>query len=110
MHNRSLSKVIRLLTSRKERSITMTYESKTVSQRTRILFPIITTVIVGLVAPSSASLVGFLMFLEAMEDDEVVAVSIATRPDCLPEEILDMLSRLNAIKPVWKKNKKYRKQ
>lgn len=40
-------------------------------------------------------------FLEAMEDDEVVAVSIATRPDCLPEEILDMLSRLNAIKPVW---------
>ena len=40
-------------------------------------------------------------FLEAMEDDEVVAVSIATRPDCLPEEILDMLSRLNTIKPVW---------
>lgn len=40
-------------------------------------------------------------FLEAMEDEEVVAVSIATRPDCLPEEILDMLSRLNTIKPVW---------
>lgn len=40
-------------------------------------------------------------FLEAMDDDEVVAVSIATRPDCLPEEILDMLSRLNTIKPVW---------
>lgn len=40
-------------------------------------------------------------FLEAMEDDEVVAVSIATRPDCLPEEIMDMLSRLNTIKPVW---------
>ena len=40
-------------------------------------------------------------FLEAMEDDEVVAVSVATRPDCLPEEILDMLSRLNTIKPVW---------
>lgn len=40
-------------------------------------------------------------FLEAMEDDEVVAVSIATRPDCLQEKILNMLSRLNAIKPVW---------
>lgn len=40
-------------------------------------------------------------FMEAMEDEEVVAVSIATRPDCLPEEILDMLSRLNTIKPVW---------
>ena len=40
-------------------------------------------------------------FMEAMEDDEVVAVSIATRPDCLPEEIMDMLTRLNTIKPVW---------
>ncbi len=40
-------------------------------------------------------------FVEAMEDEEVVAISIATRPDCLQEEILDMLSRLNAIKPVW---------
>lgn len=40
-------------------------------------------------------------FVEAMEDEEVVAVSIATRPDCLQEEILDMLSRLNEIKPVW---------
>lgn len=55
-------KIIRLLTTRKERCITMHYESTTVSRRTRILFPIITTVIVGLVAPSSASLVGFLMF------------------------------------------------
>lgn len=40
-------------------------------------------------------------FLEAMEDEEVVAISIATRPDCLQEEILDMLSGLNTIKPVW---------
>lgn len=55
-------KIIRLLTTRKERCISMHYESTTVSRRTRILFPIITTVIVGLVAPSSASLVGFLMF------------------------------------------------
>lgn len=55
-------KIIRFLTTRKERCITMHYESTTASRRTRILFPIITTVIVGLVAPSSASLVGFLMF------------------------------------------------
>ncbi len=40
-------------------------------------------------------------FKQAIEDEEVVAVSIATRPDCLQEEILDMLSRLNTIKPVW---------
>lgn len=55
-------KVIRLVTTKKERCIRMQYESSSVSQRTRILFPIITTIIVGLVAPSSASLVGFLMF------------------------------------------------
>lgn len=40
-------------------------------------------------------------FLEALADDEVVALSIATRPDCLPEDILEMLKRLNRIKPVW---------
>ena len=40
-------------------------------------------------------------FLEALEDEEVVALSIATRPDCLPEDILAMLKRLNRIKPVW---------
>lgn len=40
-------------------------------------------------------------FWEAMEDEEVVALSIATRPDCLPDDILDMLARLNAVKPVW---------
>ncbi len=53
---------IKLVTTKKERCIRMSYESSSVSQRTRILFPIITTIIVGLVAPSSASLVGFLMF------------------------------------------------
>ena len=54
--------VIRLVTTKKERSIRMNYQPGTVSKRTRILFPILTTVIVGLIAPSSASLVGFLMF------------------------------------------------
>ena len=53
---------IKLVTTKKERCIRMSYESSSVSQRTRILFPIIVTIIVGLVAPSSASLVGFLMF------------------------------------------------
>ncbi|MBE5893474.1 MAG: sodium ion-translocating decarboxylase subunit beta [Lachnospiraceae bacterium] len=53
---------IKLVTTKKERCIRMAYESSSVSQRTRILFPIIVTIIVGLIAPSSASLVGFLMF------------------------------------------------
>lgn len=41
------------------------------------------------------------LFMEAMGDSEVKILSIATRPDCLQEDILDMLERLNRIKPVW---------
>ncbi len=54
--------VIRMLTTKKERMIRMPYEQTAVSQRTKILFPIIITVIAGLVAPESVALVGFLMF------------------------------------------------
>lgn len=54
--------VIKLLTTKKERRIRMKYEGKAVSKRTRILFPIVVTVIAGVVAPQSAVLVGFLMF------------------------------------------------
>lgn len=41
------------------------------------------------------------IFTEAMEDPEVVILSIATRPDCLEPEILDLLAELNQIKPIW---------
>ena len=54
--------IIRLLTTKAERRIRMPYEQKQVSKLTRILFPIIITVITGLIAPASVSLVGFLMF------------------------------------------------
>ncbi len=53
---------IKLITTKKERCISMPYDGKAVSKRKRILFPIFTTMFVGLVAPASASLVGFLMF------------------------------------------------
>ncbi len=54
--------VIKLLTSRKERLIRMPYVQKEVSKTTKILFPIIITIIAGLVSPKSVALVGFLMF------------------------------------------------
>ncbi|MFA7636694.1 MAG: sodium ion-translocating decarboxylase subunit beta, partial [Monoglobales bacterium] len=54
--------VIRMLTTKKERKIRMEYVQKNVSKTTRILFPIIITIITGVVAPASVSLVGFLMF------------------------------------------------
>ncbi|MBE6956753.1 MAG: sodium ion-translocating decarboxylase subunit beta [Ruminococcaceae bacterium] len=53
---------IKMVTTKKERAMRMPYSSGMVSRRTRILFPIIVTVIAGLVAPSSVALVGFLMF------------------------------------------------
>ena len=40
----------------------MPYEQKSVSKTTKILFPILTTIVAGVVAPASVSLVGFLMF------------------------------------------------
>ena len=54
--------VIKLLTTKKERMIRMPYQPKSVSKLTRILFPIIITLIAGIVAPSSLALIGFLMF------------------------------------------------
>lgn len=41
------------------------------------------------------------LFFEAAEHPDIVAISIATRPDCLPDEMLELLSRLNLVKPVW---------
>ena len=53
---------IRLVTTKKERRIHMTYSPKAVSKTTKIAFPIIVTIIVGMISPSSVALVGFLMF------------------------------------------------
>ena len=54
--------IIRLCTTKAERRIRMQYKGKPVSKTTRILFPIVVTVIVGLVAPDAVALIGFLMF------------------------------------------------
>ncbi len=54
--------VIRAITTKKERMIRMPYAQKEISQTVKILFPIIITVIAGMIAPKSVALVGFLMF------------------------------------------------
>ncbi len=53
---------IKLVTTKKERCIHMEYKPESVSKTMRIVFPIAVTMIVGLVAPQSVALVGFLMF------------------------------------------------
>jgi oxaloacetate decarboxylase beta subunit len=54
--------VVKLLTTRKERRITMEYRESTVPRSIRIIFPIFVTIITGLVSPYSVPLVGMLMF------------------------------------------------
>ena len=41
------------------------------------------------------------IFTEAINHPDIVALSIGTRPDCLPDEVLNLLGELNKIKPVW---------
>ena len=41
------------------------------------------------------------VYMEAAAHPEVEIISIATRPDCLGEEVLNLLGRVNEIKPVW---------
>src|SRR5690554_2959240 len=53
---------IKLVTTKKERKIRMPYNPKSVSRMTRLVFPIVVTMVAGYVAPASVSLVGLLMF------------------------------------------------
>lgn len=53
---------IKLVTTKKERMIRMNYKPSDISKKTKILFPIVVTVVAGLIAPTSVALIGFLMF------------------------------------------------
>lgn len=63
---------IRLLTTKKERKIRMDTDAKKVSKRKKILFPILTSIIVGLIVPASAPLIGFLMFGNLIRESRVL--------------------------------------
>ena len=54
--------IIKACTTKAERRIKMQYKGKPVSKTTKILFPVVVTMIVGLVAPDAVALIGFLMF------------------------------------------------
>ena len=65
--------VIKLITTKKERAIHMDHvATRPISKRTRILFPIIVTIVAGLVAPMSVSLVGALMFGNLLRECKVL--------------------------------------
>ncbi len=41
------------------------------------------------------------LYTETIERDDIAILSVGTRPDCLPDEMISMLAELNRIKPVW---------
>ena len=63
---------IKLVTTKEERMIRMSYTQGKVSKRTKILFPIVVTVIAGIIAPQSIPLIGFLMFGNLMKESGAV--------------------------------------
>lgn len=67
-----LPPIMRLLTTDKERRIRMPYSQRTISRRTRILFPIIVTAMVGTLVPFATPLIGTLMFGNLMKESGVV--------------------------------------
>ncbi len=64
--------IMKLLTTREERLIKMPYTSRPVSRLTRVLFPIVTTLICGLLVPMATPLIGMLMFGNLMRESGVV--------------------------------------
>jgi oxaloacetate decarboxylase beta subunit len=67
-----LPPIMRLLTTRKERLTRMVYVERQVSKRTRILFPIVVTLVTGFIAPQASPLIGTLMFGNLMRESGVV--------------------------------------
>jgi oxaloacetate decarboxylase beta subunit len=84
---------IRLITTEKERKIKMKYNPKSVSKTTRILFPIIVTVIAGLVAPASIALVGFLMFGNLVRECGV----LGSLSDTAQKDLVNLITLLLGI-------------
>ena len=84
---------IRLVTTKKERCIHMDYEPGQVNKAMKIAFPIVVTLIVGLVAPSSVSLVGFLMFGNLLRECGV----LGTMSDTAQNNLANLITLLLGI-------------
>lgn len=83
--------VIKGLTTKKERRIRMENNAATVSKPVRILFPIVITMIAGLIAPKSLALVGFLMFGNLLRECGVLGSLVDTASDTLANLITLLL-------------------
>lgn len=84
---------IRLVTTKKERRIHMDYEPGQVNKAMKIAFPIAVTLIVGMVAPSSVALVGFLMFGNLLRECGV----LGTMSDTAQNNLANLITLLLGI-------------
>lgn len=84
---------IRLVTTKKERSIHMEYKPANVSKSMRIAFPIVVTIIVGMIAPMSVALVGFLMFGNLLRECGV----LGTLSDTAQNNLANLITLLLGI-------------
>ena len=84
---------IKLVTTKKERQIHMDYNPKNVSKKMRIAFPIVVTIIVGLIAPQSVALVGFLMFGNLIQECGV----LGTMSDTAQNNLANLITLLLGI-------------
>jgi oxaloacetate decarboxylase beta subunit len=64
--------IMRALTTEAERRVAMPIRAPKVSRRTRVLFPIVTIVVVGLIAPKATPLIGTLMFGNLLRESGVL--------------------------------------
>lgn len=93
--------VIRAVTTKKERLIRMKYKAGEVSQTTKIVFPVIVTIVAGLVAPKSVALVGFLMFGNLIRECGVLNQLSETAQNALANLITILLGLTVASKMYW---------
>lgn len=90
--------VIRLVTTKKERLIKMPYNTNHVSKRAKIIFPIVVTVIAGIIAPKSVALIGFLMFGNLVRECGVLTSLSKTAQDTVANVITLLLGITIATK------------
>ena len=84
---------IKLVTTKKERCIHMDYNPKSVSLKMRIAFPIVVTLVVGMIAPQSVALVGFLMFGNLIRECGV----LGTMSDTAQNNLANLITLLLGI-------------
>ena len=85
--------VIRLITTKKERLIRMTYSTRHATKLVKIMFPIVITMVAGLIAPKSLALVGFLMFGNLLKECGV----LGTLADTAKNELCNIITLLLGI-------------